>query len=355
MKRVLWLHSDHQGCGAYRAYIPAMSLESPELENVFLLQQTAALSDPAKELEGIDLVVFQRAFEDHFKLWVNECLRRDIPTIAELDDDLFHIPRHNPAHDFYMNRRHITKWFLQQASHVIVSTEPLRASIQDELRWWTPERITVCPNHLHPGVWGPEMWSDMEQYPNGDRVVIGWQGSMTHDTDFREVLPALGQILSEFPHVICRFFGSVPMSIVGVIPPERFQWSKGVPFDRYPRFLYYQHFDIGLAPITDSKLNRAKSMIKWMEYGVFGIPCVASNVYPYAKAVTHGQTGFLATSTREWYIALRQLVVDETARRRVGRAAQRQVWEKHGPLCADTWRTAFAKAGLHLAQEQLAG
>jgi glycosyltransferase involved in cell wall biosynthesis len=185
-------------------------------------------------------------------------------------------------------------------------------------------------------------------YDNEDFLVIGWQGSSTHETDFKIIMPALKMICDEHPNVMFRFLGNVPEAIKGIIPNSRFQYTKGVPFEKYPPFLKFAHFDIGLAPITPSHFNESKSNLKWMEYGAIGVPCVASNWYPYARSIEEGVTGFLARNVEEWYTKIKRLVESPELRQTVGANAYQEVWEnwsdtKH----AYSWINAFRsiKAG----------
>jgi hypothetical protein len=340
MHSILWLVSDLGGCGAYRAYMPALSLE-PAIENHFLLHHIAAFSKIDRELSGIDLVVFQRAIGEGAKHWMERCIELGIPTVVELDDNLFNVPKHNPGSAFWHQKGsvRVLREQLAMCNHVLVSTRPLAAVLQAQMGWRTAEKITVAPNHLHPTVWGEAMlWPRVD---NLGRTVIGWQGSQTHNTDFKAVIDALAQIVRDFPEVMLRFFGSLPAPIQGRVPEDRWQIVKGVSYEQYPATLAHLNFDIGIAPVTDSIFNRSKSNIKFLEYGALSIPCVASRVYPYATTVRHGETGFLASTPADWYDALAALVRSADLRKTVGQAAHADVWKRFGPDCVKPWRDLF--------------
>jgi glycosyltransferase involved in cell wall biosynthesis len=341
MTSILWLHSDRGGCGAYRAYLPALSLAAAGFDSHFLHHQKMLLSNPDTELEGIDLVVFQRAVGPVPTRWMDICAARGIATVMEVDDDLFNVPRKNPA-AWLWNKKQAQQWLRDQfnrADHIIVSTAPLKTRVLQEMRWTTGAKITICPNHLHP-----EVWRDAVAGPrveNHGRTVIGWQGSLTHNTDFQVAAVALGRVVKDCPEAVLRLFGAVPSALQGHVPVERFQYVKGVPYDQYPATLAYLNYDIGIAPITDSLFNRAKSNVKLLEYAALSIPAVASRVYPYTNTVREGETGFLATTPDEWYAALIALVRDPALRARVGAAAHADVWSRFGPTCANAWGTVF--------------
>lgn len=343
MIKVTWLASDRLGCGTYRCYLPALGLQDARMaDSSFLFhQQITDVDRFFRDLEeGTQIVVFQRAVGTLFVDLMKQCRARGIATVFELDDNIFDVPRHNPAAWFW-RRKAIQRTLRQQielADRVIVSTAPLRAMVMDALGWGETDKIRVCMNHLHPAVWGRQVWGSVVPYHN-QQTVIGWQGSTTHDQDFKQALPAMRLLADEFPQVMYRFFGCVPLSVKGIIPESRFQWTKGVQFERYPTAIRYANFDIGIAPVTDSTFNRSKSNIKWLEYSALGTPCVASRVYPYARSIDHGRTGFLATTTEEWYTHLKALVIDRELRATIGLAAEQEVWrawgyETHGPKWA---------------------
>lgn len=325
MTQILWAIAERMGCGTYRAYVPALGLKDRGVaDSSFVLHEKA---EGVADLEGMDVLVLQRACYPKFMDWVREARRRRMKVLVEMDDDLWDIPKRNPSHAFWEQKevRRILTAQLDAADLVMVSTRPLANRVQEEMHWRSQDKIRLCPNHVHPAVWGDEVIGPVVPYTN-THIILGWQGSRTHDVDFMAVLPALQRILTEFPQTMLRLLGNVPQTLKGRIPESRFQWMHGVEFHKYPALLRYANFDIGLAPLTDAKFNRSKSNVKWLEYSAVKVPCVASRVYPYARSIEDGVTGFLAEGETEWYEKLRTLILDADLRRRVAEAAHRQVW-----------------------------
>lgn len=338
---IQWINSDMGGCGVYRCYIPGMSLQAMGFENKFILHREFHHAQ-YEVLPEADIVVMQRAPGPKFTELMRRLKQTPVKVVVELDDDVYHLPSSNPAAPFWSLkpvRKAITRQ-LEMADAVIVSTEPLRQSLLHKLGVRDDPRVHVCANHLHPDVWGPEVLGSITPYANGFTTVIGWQGSTTHNADFLTVLPALTHILDAYPQVRLRFFGYVPMCARGVIPEPRFQWSKGVPFQRYPTMLRYHNFDIGIAPLVDNKFNAAKSNLKVLEYAACGVPCVASNVTPYRATIEYGVTGFLANTTEEWVTYLAQLIESPERRRTMAAAVSQYAWTQWN---ADTRAPSWAR------------
>jgi len=334
---ILWITTDRNGCGTYRAHVPALSLEEKGHHNLFLFPENLTFSDPHKELDNIDVVIFQRVLEPKIEKWLSVAKEYGVKTVFEMDDDLFHVPRHNPSFHFFdlTPIRRILKRHLTESDYIIASTAPLREEILRQTGR-SPKEVFLCSNHLHPSIWSLWNFSAVEKLKS-DKIVIGWQGSFTHDTDFKMALPALKSLMKKHSNVVVRLFGGVPFSIRGVLEGHQFEWREFVPFEYYPVTLFRLNFDIGLAPITDSKFNRSKSNIKWLEYSALQIPCVASNVFPYAKSISHGKTGFLATSQTEWEQCLEELIIDEAKRKSIAQAAFSVAWNKYGPTTSSAW------------------
>lgn len=359
MRKVLWFFSDRYGCGYYRSYSPAFFLRERGLADVDLVDQREVIRGGRLSEADFEFDVFlmQRAIGGHWPAIQREARRRGIATVIELDDDLFNVPRTNPASGLYRSKamQRDLRAQLDMADRVIVSTEPLARLIAQSMGWaqWR-DRIAICPNHLLPEIWSEDTLSAVTKYQNTN-VVIGWQGSTTHQTDFTAAARALATVVETYPQVKLRFFGDVPATVRSLVPESRREAAKGVPFQQYPATLKFLAFDIGIAPLTPNRFNESKSNIKWLEYSALSIPCVASAVYPYAQSIEHGVTGFLATTEAEWVAHLSTLVESEILRRRVGRAAHAAVWSKfsanvHGPAWASVLDSLPLNEGIHASK-----
>jgi hypothetical protein len=159
MKRILWLNSDHMACGTYRCYQPANYLLRTRQYNSYFLQHTEANDQGGprlQNLQDIDLVVLQRAVNKDFLVWIEACRERGIPVVYEMDDDIFHVARHNPAYQYWglPSHRRLSRELICASDHVIVSTPPLKDMVVDQTGI-SPKDVTVCYNFLDADLWGP--------------------------------------------------------------------------------------------------------------------------------------------------------------------------------------------------------
>jgi glycosyltransferase involved in cell wall biosynthesis len=323
--------------------VPAKSLEATgRFENHFIVHKESEdrWGPKVENLDGMDVLVIQRAAITSFEAWITAAKKAGIPVVYETDDDLFNIAKHNPVYDIWHKQRHLTRKLMERCDHIVVSTPPLKEAIGRHTDV-PPDRITIGFNHLHPDIWGTEALAEAEPVPNGEYLYIGWQGSTTHDVDFQLAAPALGRVCEDFPQVRLRFFGHVPKTIHGHVPPKRFEWAKPVTFGDYPRNLRRLNFDIGIAPVTESKFNQSKSNLKFLEYAALKVPTVASKVWPYARTIKPS-TGFVAATTEDWYEALATLIQQPALRATLGQAAYDDVWANWGHTTrAQPWIDLF--------------
>jgi len=170
-----------------------------------------------------------------------------------------------------------------------------------------------------------------------------WCGN-THQDDFGVIGGALRAVLLENPDTVFSICTSKDLAQHAVdvldLPPERVVFIPPVPFEKYPPRL--SHFDIGLAPLLKSRFNNAKSELRCLEYGAYGVPCVASRLASYRAWINEGVDGFTAASEAEWYEALTALVRDPELRRRVGEESRRRVYaERNMADHVDEWLDAY--------------
>jgi len=78
--------------------------------------------------------------------------------------------------------------------------------------------------------------------------------------------------------------------------------------DEFKSFLRENRFSMGIAPLLDDTFSRSKYINKFIEFSSAGIPCIYSNVEPYASFVNDGVDGILCENTKQaWLDAIEKL------------------------------------------------
>lgn len=327
-----------------------------------MAKPSACLTNHEVDLRGVDIDQYGSTFEENwdniFKkydvFWAVHYFNEQIQAaqcyfadkykkilIYDLDDNYLDLPKSNPVWEkffketksqTYSSRNKATlSAALSFADALTVSTEPLKERMEKHMKdtFGIDKKIYVIPN-----------MSDLNDFnfipvpKSTDKVILGYQGSTSHNEDLVMMLPAIRNLMTKYPHVwleiigavdkkhLDLFFGDWDMKLlerVAMIPATKV-------FNEYPHVLSQQPWDIGLAPLIDTPFTRSKSHIKWMEYAAFKIPCVASRVYPYfmpvegRDTIQDGITGFLCRPP-EWEQKLERLILNKNLREEIGNNA----------------------------------
>ncbi|MBL4575807.1 MAG: glycosyltransferase family 4 protein [Opitutaceae bacterium] len=106
-----------------------------------------------------------------------------------------------------------------------------------------------------------------------------------------------------------------------------FTYVKSVSFLDYFDQLNKLELDIALLPSKKIPFNtHGKSFIKALEFAVFAIPVVATDLAPYNEVIENKETGFLVKEQKQWIAVLDQLIEDKKLRDRIGKSALKEAW-----------------------------
>jgi len=150
-------------------------------------------------------------------------------------------------------------------------------------------------------------------------VRIGYfSGSITHNSDFELIVPAIIAVLEKYNNVELHIVGELE------IPPElslyrnRIVAHDFVDWTKLPELI--ASCDVNIAPLEDTLFNRAKSEIKWIEAAIVKVPTIASRVGAFEEVIEDGVTGLLCTED-EWLRAFEEMVEKPNLRKYIAENA----------------------------------
>lgn len=260
--------------------------------------------------------------------------RHGVPILLDIDDNLFEVKEDQPAYEFYgpgKNKRAIVASALSLVDGILVSTEPLKNYYKKFLKdvYKIEKPIYVLPNCNDISDWNfPTPVKDEK------KVTIGWMGSITHDEDLKMILPAIRNLMNKYPNLYFEVCGGMTKEFAleffkgwEYSSLERIETIPGtLSWMEYPELVMNFKWDIGIAPLINDEFTRGKSHIKWLEYAMAKIPCVASRVFPYFKqiygvnTIQDGKTGYLCNPD-EWEAKLENLIKSKYLRDKIGSQA----------------------------------
>lgn len=268
--------------------------------------------------------------------WIKaSCAQYNVLHIMDLDDNIFEVDQMNPAYLTYYpgskNLEYATK-IIQDVPVMTVSTEYLKTVVEN----YRDKPTYVLPNAIDEAVYK----LDTRLVPNNkDSIVIGYQGSATHHRDIFNTgyIWGVRAVMKKYPHVRFAIVGSAFDELYDYIPEDRVDVISGErDFNKWIKLWQTLPFDIGTAPLAQTSFNRAKSSIKYFEYGLRRIPAVYTFHDPYLRTVKENETGFLAQDEVEWEEKLSWLIENKKLREEMGLNARADV--KNNYLISSHWK-----------------
>jgi processive 1,2-diacylglycerol beta-glucosyltransferase len=296
------------------------------------------------EYARADVVIVERTWKPGIDLAEAEKLvaqvRRDGSRLVfSIDDNLLDLEQ------IPLATRMVLRYFCREADGVLVST----AFLQERLSGLN-KSIFVLPNAVDERLFGEAKALAATDDPSEKKIVIGYMGTFTHDSDLMMVYQPLNQVLR-------RYAGRLEFQLVGgVSNPAVLEAFKGLAFRvlrvpvedvAYPNFVAWMKknldWDLAIAPLEDTRFNLAKSDIKFLDYSALGIPGIYSRVPSYSGTVRHLETGYLVENTpAAWEEALETMLAEDGLREQLAVNARNYVSSSRTlEHCAYQWKEAL--------------
>lgn len=232
--------------------------------------------------------------------------------VLDLDDEPYVMNEDHPDIEQIREVKEMWRRMIKIADHIVCSTNEIATSIKEDNPY-----STVIPNSIDPKIW------DVKKKKRKDgKIRIVWIASGSHMSDKPLIDDAISEILAKYPNVEFHMAGIVNED--EEIEDRVFHHKGTDGYKEFPQWYADLGADIAIAPLIDTKFNRAKSNIKWLESAMLEIPMVASDVKPY-QDIKHGETGYLATTGNQFTKYLSWLIENPELRKRIGKSAKNEV------------------------------
>jgi glycosyltransferase involved in cell wall biosynthesis len=337
----IFLHiPDDHACTVYRAAMPMMHLYS-DLSNHGI---HITGSDKTLPKEMFDIYIFNRLIRPEFYLnVVDPLLKMGKKLVWQADDDLWNIPKWNPASKLLnMDDLNATELYLNICKSLWVSTNELANTVK------RPEKTKVLPNLIDINQFDDVVHDD-------GPIKIVWCGSSSHDKDFDVVVEPIIKIAEKYKDKIAViFWGYLPTALANFERQPGFPYANLVP--KYDNLFFGEWFsnreyfhklrplkpDIALMPLDNCEFNYSKSNLKYLEMSMAGAACIATYLPPY-ESIKDKETGLKVRNSQEWYDALDELIQNKTYRNKLNANACEQVRQQYCWQCParQLWLQAF--------------
>jgi glycosyltransferase involved in cell wall biosynthesis len=317
-QKVICYRGDRAACWYYRAHLPLLHIAKNNPKD---FEITVAGSIGEDHISKYNLAILQRQYKFDVLNHVIPIQKAGTKCIYEIDDDLFHVPKWNPAYKT-LGKRHVQdgiKRFVGIVDAMFVTTNALKEVYQNYC-----EHIYVLPNSLDFSFTFP---MDVPR-ENTAKPVVCWQGSTTHEYDLAIAKKGFIELAKDKDIIFKMWCGLDRDAKKPIFNIPRAQTLPLVPFEGFFQMFGQVGTYIGLAPLATNTFNRSKSNLKFLEYTAYNAVTVASNFGPYADTIEDGVTGILIANNLDWYNKVRELLDNEDLYNRILKNAKKLVNEK---------------------------
>lgn len=190
---------------------------------------------------------------------------------------------------------------------------PILARICDEIWVSTPElaarysnvsSLVMPPRHL--GEIGPAESSGADYF---------YHGTWAHRREIEWLVPVVAEVQQRLSGVWFEIIGTDRVrALFRGIPRVRI--VHPMPWPDYFEYTRRTRFAVGLVPCLDTRFNRARSHVKYLDCARMGAVGIFSNVPAYSGVVVHGINGVLLPNSRaQWVEAIVELLGSPDRRR----------------------------------------
>ncbi|WP_394796176.1 glycosyltransferase [Armatimonas sp.] len=296
----------------------------------------ATIYDPVIRLEH-DIVVLHRICANQEGQALADAVRKSGATLVYGADDLVWevpsghlprmlVPRSVPSSPVARSSReeglaelHLA--MIRQADGVLVNTVFSSCLVSD-----LGKDNSIVRNFLSQEQWRLSKQA-RESKSTHEGVRLGYlSGTPTHDDDLAAIASDLENVLNRYPQVELWIVGpvSVPENLKSF--GSRILRKSFVSWRELPQLIC--EVDICLTPLAETRFNRAKSELKFLEAGAVGVPTVASFWGGFESIGGFGCK--LVSRAIRWETMLVELIDDESIRHMQGQKALEGVRELCG-------------------------
>ncbi len=328
--RIAYLADRTTGNGFYRGTGPMAALAQARGHAVRQLSNDED-RPPLADVRDIDVLYVHRYCDARTLRLVREAKAHGAAIVWDNDDDITAVPKESAAYRSFggiHGHRRVAEMKKVFALADLVTSPSRRLSQQ--LAALGAAHTDVIENHV------PEAFLEHDRRPHGG-VTIGWIAGLEHQLDVERIpiRDVLQRLLDERPDVSVVTFG-----LRLGLRSERYRAVDVVPLMRLCQEAAC--FDVGIAPIADIDLNRARSNIKLKEYAAAGAPWLASPIGPYADMGE--QQGGRLVPDDGWHAAISRLLDKPRERRKLAKHAAKWVTGETLGRNAQGWEARFEAA-----------
>lgn len=248
----------------------------------------------SEDLHWADCIVLQRESNEYVLGLMSVIQQMDKKIIFDIDDLLTDVPEFLSIHAHSKNVKPFLEEALRMSDMVTVTTERLKSKIKIYTN-----NVHVIPNcalTVHEPI--------KHTKKNKVNILLG-----STDTVRIEFILDVFSKLANIDGYDLKFIAIGP-------PAEKLkeinldvEAHPIMTHDQFKSFISSLDNTIGIIPLDHSVFSSCKSVIKYLDYSLAGIPSICSNVAPYSDVLKNNETGILSDNDEQtWFTEICKLI-----------------------------------------------
>lgn len=304
--QVLGITQKESGCGWHRVLLPLAFM--PDSYNHIC----NVVTEEILQERDFKILLYNR-FSPYDEAW-ETAKEGGMKIVMDLDDD-WDLPFNHPIYHFYEKHKARVLNNIANADMVTCTNERLADKISKYHK-----NVVILPNCIPLG---EHQYTEYRE--PSDKVRIFWAGGSTHMDDIKIISNPIKRL---------SIYKNIEMVLGGYTDTDevsKYVWDQmwhlftnggkianrklpGTMPNDYMK--HFEHADIMLIPLERSDWHGCKSNLKILEAASKRIPCIVSNVEPYAKD-TDAPVLFV-NNQKDWFKHLQYLINNPLERERLG-------------------------------------
>lgn len=222
----------------------------------------------------VDVCYIHRPGTQFFIHLINAAKMHGVPVWVDHDDDLINITPDNPVYFSYAgagdHNKEATEFSYREADILTCSGESMYKDFLEKYG-----RSTENTFHIDTALDDRLVKLKKEFNPNNK---VSWRGSKSHLTDLLFFGPAIHEAMKKYKEKIWYFFGINPFWTEWEADRPEIKWVEGMNLLPFLRAMTHQNASIHMVPLVDTKFNRVKSNLAWLDATLSGSVVIAPNM-----------------------------------------------------------------------------
>ena len=204
---------------------------------------------------GYDIVILQRPFLTSHLNVLNLLKSMNIKVIIDYDDDILNLENHNPHYTAYQQSISNIKTIASIADQIWVSTESLKETFSE-----FNEKIIVVPNANNDYLFPVK---DKKEF-NVNTKKVAYRGGKGHELDVYLHLSEWLEMINNNLDFEFNFLGA-RFPLMETSCGDNYLIIEGLHIIEYFKQFYNLNHNIFIYPLENTKFNKCKSNISWIE------------------------------------------------------------------------------------------